>query len=79
MQTTFPAAGNYRYRIEGSPDGNAWSPLVDQSNTPSTDKVRTDPIPADHHCQFVRITFTALPPGQPAAIADVKITGNHWP
>jgi hypothetical protein len=79
VQTTFPAAGNYRYRIEGSSDGNAWALLVDQSQTESTAQVRTDAIPADRHCQFVRLTFTALPEGKPAAIADVKIEGKHWP
>ena len=79
IKIAFITAGNYRYRIEGSADGNAWTMLVDQSNTLSTEKVRTDVIPADRHCQFVRITFTGLPKGQRAAIADVKIEGIHWP
>jgi hypothetical protein len=52
---------------------------VDDSKTESTEKIRTDAIPADQHCQFVRLTFTAQPDGQPAAIADVKIDGKHWP
>jgi len=79
VQTTFPATGNYRYRIEGSLDGNIWTQLVDQSNTQSMEKVRTDTIPPDQHFQMVRITFTAVPAGQRAAIADVKIDGKHWP
>jgi beta-galactosidase len=79
VHTAFITAGNYRYRIEGSPDGNAWTLLVDQSNTQSADKVRSDVIPAGTHCQFVRITFTGLPEGKRAAIADVKIEGKHWP
>jgi hypothetical protein len=78
-QTTFPTAGNYRYRIEGSTDGNEWTLLVDDSKTESVEKVRTDAIPAGTHCQIVRIAFTALPDGQPAGIADVKIDGKHWP
>ncbi len=79
VQTTFPAEGNYRYRIEGSPDGITWTLLVDQTATGSAAKVRTDAIPGSPHCQFVRVTFTAVPAGQPAAIADVKIEGQHWP
>jgi beta-galactosidase len=79
VQTTFTSAGNFRYRIDGSPDGNAWTLLADDSKTESTAKIRTDTIPADQHCQFVRLTFTALPGGQSAAIADVKIEGKHWP
>ena len=79
VQTTFATAGNYRYRIEGSPDGNAWTLLADQTQSESVAQTRADAIPSDHHWQQVRITFTALPPGQPAAIAEVKITGKHWP
>jgi hypothetical protein len=79
IHTTFPKAGNFRYRIEGSPDGNQWTLLVDNSDTQSTQRVRTDEITGDPHFQFVRITFTALPNGEPAAIADVKIDGKHWP
>jgi hypothetical protein len=79
VRTTFPAPGNYRYRIEGSPDGNVWTLLVDQTKSESTAPTRTDPVPAGRHCQFLRLTFTALPNGQRAAIADLKIEGKHWP
>lgn len=79
VQTTFPIAGNHRYRIEGSIDGNTWSLLVDQTETTSTDKSRTDAIPGDRPARIVRLTFPTLPPGQPAALADVKIEGMHAP
>ena len=79
MRTTFGLAGNYRYKIEGSTDGNQWTLLADQTQTNSTEQVRTDVLPPDRHCQFVRLTFTGLPPGQTAAIAEVKIQGQHWP
>jgi hypothetical protein len=78
-RTTFPAAGNYRYRIEGSPDGNVWTLLVDQTKSESTAKSRTDVIPGNQHARIVRIVLTALPNGQSAAIADVKIEGQLWP
>jgi len=74
VQTTFPTPRNYRYRIESSPDGNIWRLLVDDSKTDSAKKTRTDTIPAGQ-----RITFTGLPNAQPAAMADVKIEGKHWP
>jgi hypothetical protein len=79
VRTTFATPGNYRYRIEGSPDGITWTVLVDQSQTESAEQVRTDAIPGNRHCQFVRVSFTALPKGQPAAIAEVRIEGKHWP
>ena len=79
VRTTFPTAGNYRYRIDGSSDGSLWTLLIDQTKTASVEPTRTDLIPAGRHCQFVRITFTALPAGQPAAIANIFIQGKHWP
>jgi len=79
VQTTFPTPGNYRYRIEGSPDAKTWTLLADDTANTSTEITRTDPIPGEPHCQFVRITFTALPKGQPAAIANVVIEGRHYP
>lgn len=79
VETTFITAGNYRYRIDASQDGKTWLVLVDHSKTESTEKVRTDLPPSDSHCQFLRITLIALPNHQPAAIADIKIEGKHWP
>jgi hypothetical protein len=79
IQINFPTAGAYRYKIEGSADGANWTPLVDDSETRSTKRGRTDEFAAGTHCQFVRITFTGLPEGKPAAISEVKIDGKHWP
>jgi hypothetical protein len=79
VRITLGPAGNYRYKIEGSADGNQWTLLADQTQTSSPEQVRTDVLPPDRHCQFVRLTFTGLPPGQTAAIAEVKIQGQHWP
>jgi hypothetical protein len=32
---TFPAEGNYRYKIEISSDGLGWTPVADQTQTAS--------------------------------------------
>jgi hypothetical protein len=79
VKITFPKPGNYRYRIEGSSDGSTWTLLVDNSRTRSSKRVRVDAIPNQTHCQFVRITFTAEPTNEPAAIAEVQVGGTHWP
>jgi hypothetical protein len=60
-------------------DGLTWTLLVDQTRTESTAAVRRDAISGDRPWQFVRITFTGLPPGQPAAVAEVRLAGQHWP
>jgi hypothetical protein len=75
VETTLAAPGVHRYRIDGSPDGVTWTLLVDRSDRPDTGQVRRDVLPGSPHCQFVRITFAE----GPAAIAEVRIEGRHWP
>jgi len=79
MVTTLHSPGNYRYRIEGSPDGNTWTLLADESATTNTERVRTDTFPAGEHFQFLRVTFTGVPEGQSPAIDEVQIKGQHYP
>ena len=69
---TFPSAGNYRYQIEVSSDGLRWILAADQTQTASTDKVRTDVFPNEISGHLLRVTFN----GQPAAIAEVEILGR---
>jgi hypothetical protein len=74
---TFPAEGNWRYRIEISDDGSsAWKPVADQTQTASSEKVRNDTAPSSATGRFLRVTFTGLPAGQPAALAEVEVFGN---
>jgi hypothetical protein len=74
---TFPAEGNWRYRIEISDDGSStWKPVTDQTQTTGTDKVRNDNAPSGATGRFLRVTFTGLPPGQPAALAEVEVSGT---
>jgi len=79
VETTFLAEGPYQYKIEASPDGKTWTLLADQTHGTSTAKVRQDPCAKNDHCQFVRITFTALPPGQPATLPEVSIQAKPSP
>jgi len=79
VTTTFPAAANYQYKIEASPDGKTWTLLADQTQTTSTAIVREDLCAKNEHCQFIRLTFTNLPPGQPAALFEVSVRGQPSP
>jgi hypothetical protein len=79
IETTFTDAGPYQYKVEGSPDGNTWTLLVDQTQTASTDKIRADACAKNDHCQFVRVTFVGLPSDRSAAVAEIKMFGNYSP
>jgi len=79
VETTFPGDGNYQYKIEGSLDGKTWTLLSDQTQTTSTAKVRQDTCAKNDHCQFIRLTLTSLPPGQAAALPEVRVQGKPSP
>jgi len=79
VETTFPSEGPYQYKIEASPDGKTWTLLADQSQSTSTARVRLDPCAKNDHCQFVRLTFISLPPGQTAALPEVSIQAQPSP
>jgi hypothetical protein len=72
----FPSEGNYRYRIMFSSDQVHWTPGVDQTGNSATDKSRTDAVAPGVTGRFVRVTFTGLPPGNPAALAEMEIVGR---
>jgi hypothetical protein len=72
----FPFEGNYRYRIELSNDQVHWTAGVDQTGNPATQKSRTDAVVPAVTGRFVRVTFTGLPAGKPAALAEMEIVGR---
>jgi hypothetical protein len=69
---TFPSEANYRYKIEVSSDGLVWTPVADQTQTTSTDKIRTDVFAKEISGHLVRVTFA----GKPAAIAELEVSGR---
>ncbi|MGC9984796.1 MAG: glycoside hydrolase family 2 TIM barrel-domain containing protein [Polyangia bacterium] len=72
----FPSEGNYRYRIEFSHDQVHWTSGVEQTRTLATDKSRTDAVVPAVTGRFARVTFTGLPSGKPAALAEMGIVGR---
>ncbi len=72
---TFPTEGNYRYKIEVSEDALGWTLAVDRSQTSETEKIRSDAFPKPVTARFVRITFTALPAGESAALSEMEAFG----
>jgi len=57
----FPSAGDWRYQIEISDDGNSnWKMVADQAHVSSAEKIRTDIAPA----------------GASAALSELQLTGS---
>ena len=74
----FPAAGNWRYRIEISEDGhNGWRLIADQTQTATVSRKRTDITPGGSvRGRYFRVIITGTPPEKSAAIAEVAVTGT---
>jgi len=79
VETTFGEKGNYQYKIEASPDGKTWTLLVDQTQTNSTDKVRSDTCAKNEHNRYLRLTLTELVVDQPPLVEEIKIQGKPSP
>ncbi len=62
-----------------SDDGVAWALAVDQSHTMKTDQTRTDAIVNGITGHILRVTFTGLPAGKAASLAEVEVLGNLAP
>jgi len=74
---TFPTAGAWQYRVEMSDDGDShWTLIADQTATTNTDPVRHDHPANAVRGRFLRVVFTGLPAGQPAALAEVEVLGS---
>jgi hypothetical protein len=74
---TFPAEANWSYRIEISNDGSTgWKLVADQTQNTSTEKVHTDVAQEAVSGRFLRVTFTGVPGGQPAALAEMEVVGR---
>jgi beta-galactosidase len=76
VKLTFPDEANYGYKIEAMIDENTWKTIADLSQTSSTDKVRTEKIAPNATTRFLRVTFTKLPVGKAAALAEIEVLGE---
>jgi len=76
VQLTFPTAGDYRFKIEVSDDGQTWRTASDQTQIASTDRIRTIRLADGSRGQFVRVSFTSVPTGAVAGLSEFEITGR---
>lgn len=76
IQLTFPAPGNWRYKIDVSQDGTNYTTVVDQSQTTSTDQIRVATGNFGNGVGFVRVRIFGTPAGVPAGLAEVSVGGG---
>ena len=72
VKLTFPAEGNYRYKIETSSDGVRWTLAADETQTTNLEKVRPEILAKNSSAHLLRVTFS----GKIAALAEVEISGR---
>ncbi|HEY8932275.1 MAG TPA: glycoside hydrolase family 2 TIM barrel-domain containing protein [Rariglobus sp.] len=76
VQLTFPEAGDYRYTVEVSADGLAWTTVISQAQTTNTDRTRTATGNFGRGIRFLRVSFTGWPQGKAAALAEIAVGGG---
>ncbi len=69
---TFPAAGQYRYKIESSTGDQHWTLVTDQTQSTNTESVQNIVFPNGISGHLLRVTFA----GPPAAIAEMEVLGH---
>jgi hypothetical protein len=76
IKLIFPSEGNYRYKIEISEDGTTWKTAFDERQTTSVEKIRTHSFIGETKANLIRITYTGLPEGKPASLAEMEVYGK---
>ncbi|MBS0207164.1 MAG: discoidin domain-containing protein [Planctomycetes bacterium] len=66
---------NYRYKIEGSSDGQTWQMLSDQTKTDLKEQIQTLKF-AVTGIRYVRLTITGLTPGRWGSFFEFEVHGT---
>jgi hypothetical protein len=72
---TFPAPGDWRYKIEISDNGDSWKMITDQTTGGNHSAERSDVISGSVIGRFVRISIVES--DQPAGLAEVEVFGTQ--
>jgi alpha-L-fucosidase len=60
LEVTWEKALIYKFKVEGSADGNTWSPLLDQTTSSNAAADQTYPLSGSPTARWVRLTVTGL-------------------
>ena len=66
---------NYRYKVEGSPDGHTWQMLSDQTKTDDREQTQRLKFEASG-IRYVRLTTTQLTPGCWGSFTEFEVHGT---
>lgn len=75
VKLAFATEGNYRFVIDRSTEGVEWTRAIDRRETINSASKREDVFPPGTIARHVRLTFHAIPAGQRANLADLKLFG----
>jgi hypothetical protein len=77
VKLSFPFDGIWRCRVDISNDGNRdWKPISDQTQTASIARNQTLSAATGAQGRFLRVTFVGTPGANPAALAEIEVTGT---
>jgi hypothetical protein len=67
----------YQFKVEGSPDGTTWSPLLDQTTSTNSVASQSYNLTGAPSARWVRVTTTTLPDtGTWASFFEVQVYGH---
>jgi len=77
LKISWEKAVVYQFKVEGSPDGTAWSPLLDQTKSTNSVADQSYNLTGGPSARWVRVTTTTLPDtGTWASFFEVQVYGH---
>lgn len=76
LQITWEKAALYLFKVEGSPNGTTWSPVLDQTSSTSSTTSQSYPLAAAPQARWVKVTVTGLPAGVWASFFEFGVYGH---
>ena len=77
LKISWEKAVVYQFKVEGSPDGTAWSPLLDQTKSTNSVADQSYNLTGAPSARWVRVTTTTLPDtGTWASFFEVQVYGH---
>ncbi|HVJ16158.1 MAG TPA: discoidin domain-containing protein, partial [Polyangiaceae bacterium] len=75
IEIMWEKTGPYKYLIEGSANGTAWSTLADETASTDTAQNQTLPLAGGPSARHVRISVIGLPEGSWASFFEFSVSG----